>query len=93
MLITIQYQLKITDFACSRQVPGNDVFHVIRYDNETDKKFQPPEYFRMDNFVDTRDAHKVDIFSFGCCLYFMATYTHLFQDIESKPKVTSKVLN
>ena len=83
ILLTKDLQIKVTDFACSRFLYGNEVFKLRKNEHEVDITFQPPEYFRMSNVVELKDANKIDIFSFGCCLYFMATGENLFKDLEN----------
>jgi serine/threonine protein kinase len=83
ILLTKDLQIKVTDFACSRFLYGNEVFKLRKNEHEVDITSQPPEYFRMSNVVELKDANKIDIFSFGCCLYFMATGENLFKDLEN----------
>ena len=64
ILITENYQVKITDFSCSRYYK-EDPFKIMQYLNEIDIDYQPAEFFK-NNYLDWRDIHKIDLFSLGC---------------------------
>jgi serine/threonine protein kinase len=80
ILITNNFQIKITDFACSKFMRSNELFSTKKNQNENSFDYLAPEFFRNDKFVEFRDAHKIDIFSLGCCLFMMATGRSLFEE-------------
>jgi serine/threonine protein kinase len=80
-LINSQFQLKLTDFACS-QVILNDLFYLYGNKFKVDPAFQPLEYFRKDKCVDHREAEKIDLFACGCVLYYLATGEALFKEVN-----------
>lgn len=82
ILLTKDFKIKLTDFSCSRFAYGNDMFKLKKYEHEIDIAYQPPEYFREMNYLEARDSHKIDIFSFACCLYEMGTGESLFKNID-----------
>jgi serine/threonine protein kinase len=90
-LVTNQLQLKLIDFSCS-QMNEADVFFLKENRYKVDPKYQPYEYFRKEKSVDYRDADKIDVFGFGCILYYLTTGEALFQDIliaiSSKDQMT-----
>jgi serine/threonine protein kinase len=84
ILLSHNYSIKITDFVCSKLFINVDTFKLVKYDMEINREYQPPEYFRSDRYVDSRDAHKIDIFSFGCGLFYMATQNVLLEENAQK---------
>lgn len=73
ILISNNYQLKVTDYACSKYIAGTEIFPLIKNEKEKDQEFQPPEYFRQENYVEPRNAFKIDLYSVGCILHKFAT--------------------
>jgi serine/threonine protein kinase len=72
LLVDSKLQIKLIDFACCKY-NRRELFKISENRFKVDIHYQPPEYFRKDRYVDFRDAHKIDIFSFGCTLYYLAT--------------------
>jgi serine/threonine protein kinase len=80
-LVNNQLQLKLIDFSCSKKNVG-DVFFLHENKYKVDPCYQPYEFFRKEKYVDYRDAEKIDVFAFGCILYYLATGEALFSEIQ-----------
>lgn len=89
ILINNNFQIKITDFACSRFIRSNEIFSLKKNQLENSPEYLAPEFFRSDKFVEFRDAHKIDIFSLGCCLFMMATLKSLFEENKNNAQENS----
>jgi serine/threonine protein kinase len=69
-LVHSNFQIKLIDFSCSRY----SAYEMLRITKniKIDTDYQPNEYFTQ-GYLDFRNAHKIDVYSFGCILYFLAT--------------------
>ena len=70
LLINSYFQIKLTDFSCSK-INNQDMF-IISKNVTIDQNYMPHEYFNQSSILNV-DAHKIDLYSVGCILYFLAT--------------------
>lgn len=68
VLLTEDYQVKITDFGLSKSSLSSNTFYSVVGTNE----WKAPEYWEKDS----KKTNKVDIFSLGCLFYFIYTRKH-----------------
>lgn len=95
IILTNDFRVKITDFACSRFF-GGDILSLNKFLHEVDPANLPSHYFTNGSFIQAKYANKIDIFSLGCAIFTMASNQNLFdsndQNRETKIQNLSDIL-
>jgi serine/threonine protein kinase len=87
LLVHSNFQIKLIDFSSSRNAM-NEMFRITK-NVKIDTDYMPNEYFDQ-SYVDFRNAHKIDIYSFGCILYYLATNEVCYRVNDSNDYVILK---